>query len=134
VLGSIAAQPDADGIIFDRASGRVVVVSGDKGVLMSIKPDIDLKNGKIDSPVDLGGAPEFLANHARKPVPESAHPSIRTAGPFFAGYSDSASTRATSAMRSATNDWASATLSFFTEDNEAGARHDLHCGEVPRKR
>jgi len=39
-----------------------VVVSGDKGVLMTIKPDIDPKNGKIDAPVDLGGAPEFLAS------------------------------------------------------------------------
>ena len=62
VLGSIVAQPDADGIIFDPASGRVVVVSGDKGVLMTIKPDIDPKNGKIDPPFDLGGSPEFLAS------------------------------------------------------------------------
>lgn len=62
VLGAIAAQPDADGIIFDPSSGRVVVVSGDKGVLMSLKPDIDPTNGKIDAPVDLGGAPEFLAS------------------------------------------------------------------------
>src|SRR5215469_8635971 len=62
VLGSIVAQPDADGIIYDPASGRVVAVSGDKGVLMSIQPDIDPKNGKIDPPVDLGGAPEFLAS------------------------------------------------------------------------
>jgi hypothetical protein len=62
VLGSIVAQPDADGIIYDPASGRVVVVSGDKGTLMSIKPDIDPSTGKIDAPVDLGGAPEFLAS------------------------------------------------------------------------
>jgi DNA-binding beta-propeller fold protein YncE len=62
ILGSIVAQPDADGIIFDPGSGRVVVVSGDKGVLMSIKPDIDPKRGKIDAPLDLGGAPEFLAS------------------------------------------------------------------------
>jgi hypothetical protein len=62
ILGTIIAQPDADGIIFDRASGRVVVVSGDKGVLMSFKPDIDPKSGKIDPPIDLGGAPEFLAS------------------------------------------------------------------------
>src|SRR5438270_7217767 len=45
VLGSIVAQPDADGIIFDPISGRVLVVSGDKGTLMSFKPDIDPKNG-----------------------------------------------------------------------------------------
>ncbi len=62
VLGSIASQPDTDGIIFDPASGRVVAVSGDKGVVMSIPPDIDPKNGAIDAPVDLGGAPEFLAS------------------------------------------------------------------------
>jgi DNA-binding beta-propeller fold protein YncE len=62
VLGKIVAQPDADGIIFDPASGLVLVVSGDKGVLMSFKPDIDLKTGKIDAPIDLGGAPEFLAS------------------------------------------------------------------------
>jgi hypothetical protein len=37
-------------------------VSGDKGTLMSLKPDIDPKTGKIDAPLDLGGAPEFLAS------------------------------------------------------------------------
>src|ERR1700676_1487099 len=62
VLGAIAAQPDADGIIFDKASGLVLVVSGDKGVLMSLKPDVDPKTGKIDPPIDLGGKPEFLAS------------------------------------------------------------------------
>jgi DNA-binding beta-propeller fold protein YncE len=61
-LGTISAQPDADGIIFDRASGRVLVVSGDGGVLMSLKPDIDPKTGKIDEPIELGGKPEFLAS------------------------------------------------------------------------
>lgn len=61
VLGTIAAQPDADGIIFDKASGLVLAVSGDKGVLMTLKPDVDPKNGSIDPPVELGGSPEFLA-------------------------------------------------------------------------
>jgi hypothetical protein len=59
ILGTIAAQPDADGIIFDKSSGLVLVVSGDKGTLMTLKPDIDPKTGKIDAPLDLGGAPEF---------------------------------------------------------------------------
>ena len=62
ILGTIAAQPDADGIIFDLKSGRVLVVSGDGGTLMSLKPDIDPKSGKIDEPIALGGAPEFLAS------------------------------------------------------------------------
>jgi hypothetical protein len=62
ILGTIVAQPDADGIIFDPASGRVLVVSGDNKILMSLRPDIDTKNGKIDAPIDLGGEPEFLAS------------------------------------------------------------------------
>jgi DNA-binding beta-propeller fold protein YncE len=62
ILGRIIAEPDADGIIFDKASNRVLVVSGDGGSLMSLKPDIDPKNGKMDEPIDLGGKPEFLAS------------------------------------------------------------------------
>jgi hypothetical protein len=38
------------------------VVSGDKSLLMSLKPDVDPKSGKIDPPIDLGGEPEFLAS------------------------------------------------------------------------
>ena len=64
VLGKIATVPDSDGIIYDAALGRVLAVSGDKGVLMSFKPDIDLASGNIDTPIDLGGAPEFLAADA----------------------------------------------------------------------
>jgi len=61
VLGTIAAQPDADGILFDKASGLVLIVSGDNGVLMTLKPDLDPKTGSIDAPIELGGKPEFLA-------------------------------------------------------------------------
>jgi DNA-binding beta-propeller fold protein YncE len=61
VLGSLAAMPDADGIIFDPTSGHVLVVSGRGKTLMSFKPDIDPKNGKIDEPIALRGEPEFLA-------------------------------------------------------------------------
>jgi DNA-binding beta-propeller fold protein YncE len=39
----------------------VLAVSGDGNALMTFKPDIDPKSGKIDPPVQLGGAPEFLA-------------------------------------------------------------------------
>ena len=62
VLGRIVAQPDADGIIYDPYSRQVLVVSGDKGLLMSLKPGVDPQSGKIDAPIDLGGAPEFLAS------------------------------------------------------------------------
>jgi hypothetical protein len=61
-LGSIVAQPDADGVIYDAFSKRVIAVSGDKGVLMAIKPDVDPKAGKIETTIELGGAPEFLAS------------------------------------------------------------------------
>src|SRR5205814_4636422 len=61
VLGSLAAMPDADGIIFDPTSGHVLVVSGRGKALMSFKPDIDPKNGKIDAPIALHAEPEFLA-------------------------------------------------------------------------
>lgn len=60
-LGKLAAMPDADGIIYDEASNLVLAVSGDGNKLMTFKPDIDPVNGKMDSPIDLGGAPEFLA-------------------------------------------------------------------------
>jgi hypothetical protein len=65
VLGVIAAQPDVDGIIFDSASGRVLVVSGDKGILMSLDPGVDPKNGKLEKPIELGGKPEFLASDGK---------------------------------------------------------------------
>ena len=60
VLGQIPAQPDADGIIYDPKSDLVAAVSGDGGVLMTFHPNIDLKNGKVNT-IDLGGKPEFLA-------------------------------------------------------------------------
>ncbi len=41
---------------------KVLPVSGDKGVLMSLKPDIDPEGGKIDVPIELSGAPELLAS------------------------------------------------------------------------
>jgi len=62
VLGTVAARPDADGIIFDKASGLILAVSGDDGVLMTLKPDVDPKSASIDPPIDLGGKPEFLAS------------------------------------------------------------------------
>jgi hypothetical protein len=62
VLATVAARPDADGVIFDKASGLVLAVSGDDGVLMTLKPDVDPKNASMDPPIELGGKPEFLAS------------------------------------------------------------------------
>jgi DNA-binding beta-propeller fold protein YncE len=64
VLGSLATMPDTDGIIFDSTSGHVLVVSGRGKALMSFKPDIDPKTGRIDEPIALRGEPEFLVADA----------------------------------------------------------------------
>jgi DNA-binding beta-propeller fold protein YncE len=61
VLGTIPAQPYADGIIYDAVSDRILVSAGDSNSLITFKPDIDPKAGKIEAPISLGGAPEFLA-------------------------------------------------------------------------
>src|SRR5215469_3798686 len=61
VLGTLAALPDTDGIVFDSDSGYVLAVSGRGKALMTLKPDIDPKDGKIDEPIALRGEPEFLA-------------------------------------------------------------------------
>ena len=61
ILGTIAAQADTDGIIFDPSSGLVLAVSGDGGTLLTMKADVDPTTAKIDTPIDLGGKPEFLA-------------------------------------------------------------------------
>ena len=61
VLGVVTAQPDADGIIYDAGTDRILVSAGDSNSLITFKPDIDAKSGKIEAPIPLGGAPEFLA-------------------------------------------------------------------------
>ena len=60
VLGKVKAAVDADGIIYDPASRKVLVSCGDAGVMVPIAPDVDLKSGQADAPVQLGGKPEFL--------------------------------------------------------------------------
>lgn len=60
-LGTIAAVPDADGIIYDASTNLILVSAGDSSALITLKPDVDPKTGKIDPPIDLGGKPEFLA-------------------------------------------------------------------------
>ena len=61
VLGRLTALPDADGIIYDPGTNLVLAVAGDSNALLAFSPDIDPKSGKIDPPIKLEGAPEFLA-------------------------------------------------------------------------
>jgi DNA-binding beta-propeller fold protein YncE len=61
VLGKVKAAEDADGVIYDPASDKVLVVCGDAGVMIPISPNLDVASGKADAAVELGGKPEFLA-------------------------------------------------------------------------
>lgn len=61
VLGKVKAADDADGIIYDAGSNKVLVSCGDAGVLVPIAADVDPKTGQADAAVQLGGKPEFLA-------------------------------------------------------------------------
>lgn len=61
VLGTLAAMPDADGILYDKPDGLVLAVSGDGNALMTFKPGIDPAKDKVDPPIALGGSPEYLA-------------------------------------------------------------------------
>ena len=61
VLGRIKAEADADGIIYDPASDKILLVCGDAGVLVPISPNVDPQTGNADPEIDLGGKPEFLA-------------------------------------------------------------------------
>jgi DNA-binding beta-propeller fold protein YncE len=61
VLGKLAAVPDADGIIYDPGTDQILISAGDSNSLLAFKPGIDPQNGKIDVPIPLEGAPEFLA-------------------------------------------------------------------------
>lgn len=61
VLGTVAAKDDADGIIYDKSTGLVLVACGDAGVLITLKADADPKTAAIDAPIELGGKPEYLA-------------------------------------------------------------------------
>jgi DNA-binding beta-propeller fold protein YncE len=60
VLGSATAAEDADGIVYDAGSNKVLATCGDAGVLAVLDPTADPKAAKADT-VDLAGKPEFLA-------------------------------------------------------------------------
>lgn len=61
VLAKLAAAPDADGIIYDPGTDRTLISAGDSNALVTFKAGIDPQSGKIDAPIPLEGAPEFLA-------------------------------------------------------------------------
>ena len=61
VLGVLQAVPDADGIVYDAGTDQILISAGDSQSLVTFKPEIDPKSGKIDPPIALDGAPEFLA-------------------------------------------------------------------------
>jgi len=62
ILGKVAAADDADGIIYDRASNRVLVMCGDAHRLVALAPDVNPSGGKADATLDLGGSPEFAVS------------------------------------------------------------------------
>src|SRR6202012_6248500 len=55
VLRWIKAEPDADGIVYDRKSGHVLVITGDSGKVVVIDPKTDTVVREIDG----GGPLEF---------------------------------------------------------------------------
>jgi DNA-binding beta-propeller fold protein YncE len=60
VLGKVKAADDADGVIYDPDSRKVLVSCGDTGIMIPIAPDVDPMAGQADPAVQLGGKPEFL--------------------------------------------------------------------------
>jgi len=56
VLGTVAAKDDADGIVYDKSTGLVLVACGDAGVLITLKADADPKTAVIDAPIELGAS------------------------------------------------------------------------------
>jgi DNA-binding beta-propeller fold protein YncE len=59
ILGKVAAAADADAIIYDRASNRVLVFCGDAHQMVAIAPDVNPAGGRAAATVALGGSPEF---------------------------------------------------------------------------
>jgi len=61
VLGVVPSAIDSDGIIYDAGTNHVFVACGDAAALVCIAADVDVKGGKPEAQIDLGGKPEFLA-------------------------------------------------------------------------
>lgn len=61
ILGQVKVDEDADGIQYDAAANKVVVVCGDSGTLYAFSPDIDPQHGSAGTPAKLGGSVEYFA-------------------------------------------------------------------------
>jgi hypothetical protein len=68
VLGKVKAADDADGIIYDPASRKVLVSCGDAGVVVPIAADVDPKAGQADAALPLDAKPEFLVSDGQGKV------------------------------------------------------------------
>jgi outer membrane protein assembly factor BamB len=64
-LGKVAAAPDADAIIYDPTSQRILVFCGDAHRMIAIAPNVDLKRGRATASIDLGGSPEYAVADGR---------------------------------------------------------------------
>ena len=61
-LGKVKAADDADCIIYDAPSAKVLAFCGDANVMVAIPADVDPKAGKSSITLDLGGKPEFAVS------------------------------------------------------------------------
>ncbi len=61
VLGTIKTEADCDGIFYDSATQKVILVSGEGNSAWRIDPNVDLATGKAEGPLKLDGAPESFA-------------------------------------------------------------------------
>ncbi len=68
VLGKVTTAEDADGILYDPTSNKVLVNCGDAGVVVPISPDVDLKSGTAGAAIAVGGKPEALVADGRGKV------------------------------------------------------------------
>ena len=75
-------------MIYDPASGKVLVVCGDPGLLIPITPELDLGTGSADQKVELGGKPEFLAADGKGKAYINLVDKDQVAGDIFASCGD----------------------------------------------
>jgi hypothetical protein len=62
VLGKVKTAEDADAILYDPSSRKVLVNCGRAGVVVPLSPNVDPKSGSAETPIDVGGKPEALVS------------------------------------------------------------------------